>query len=110
MALAFRCCPELSMTIWSAYIRLEQVLSDPTPRPQVGMASHLGCQIDQGVFWKELAFFDGFCLGNFLPKSGSTDLGGVELAFVYAFGCLTQNAVKCFDFKRFTSCCKNQNI
>ena len=32
--------------------------------------------------WKELAFFDGFCLGNFLPKSGSTDLGGVELAFV----------------------------
>ena len=65
---------------------------------------------DQSVSWKELAFFDGFCLGNFLPKSGSTDLGGVELAFVYAFRCLTQNAVKCFDFKRFTSCCKNQNI
>ena len=38
------------------------------------------------------------------------NLGGVELAFVYAFGCLTQNAVKCFDFKRFPSCCKNQNI
>ena len=76
----------------------------------------LGCTLElivdysQGVSWKELAFFDGFCLGNFLPKSGSTDLGGVELAFVYAFGCLTQNAVKCFDFKRFTSCCKNQNI
>ena len=41
---------------------------------------------------------------------GPPNLGGVELAFVYAFGCLTQNAVKCFDFKRFTSCCKNQNI
>ena len=75
-----------------------------------GKPRHEGTKSNQGVSWKELAFFDGFCLGNFLPKSGSTDLGGVELAFVYAFGCLTQNAVKCFDFKRFTSCCKNQNI
>ena len=49
---AFRCCPELSMTIWSAYISLEQVYLgllghfDPTLHPQVGMAPHMRCQID----------------------------------------------------------------
>ena len=39
---AFRCCPELSMTIWSAYISLEQVYLgllghfDPTLHPRSG--------------------------------------------------------------------------
>merc|ERR1712110_292794 len=52
---AFRCCPELSMTIWSAYISLEQVYLgllghfDPTLHPQVGMAPHMRCQIDHRV-------------------------------------------------------------
>ena len=49
---AFRCCSELSMTIWFAYIRLEQVYLgllgqfDPTLHPQVRMALHMRCQID----------------------------------------------------------------
>ena len=39
-------CPELSMTNWSAYIRLEQVFLDPALQPQVGMAPHMRFQID----------------------------------------------------------------
>ena len=39
--IAFRYCPELSMTIWSAYIRLEQVHLDPhTPPPGQDGSSH----------------------------------------------------------------------
>ena len=66
MALAFRCCPELSMTIWSAYIRLEQVLSDPTPRPQVRMASHLAHWTGSIASTKKLSFiWDPFHLQTY---------------------------------------------